>query len=472
MRYPTRNAARVGVRARALDRQSLVACLASLLAAALLLAMAPNARAATEIQRVVSPGGIEAWLVEDYTVPVIALEAAFEGGAALDPAGKAGLATFAAATLDEGAGPYDSRAFAERLEDLNVSLSFSAGRDRFGVSLKSLSQTRDEAFGLLRLALTGPRFDTEPVERIRRQLLIGARARQQDPGDRAAAAFFARAFPGHPYATPTEGTLETIPSITREDLQAFAATRLARGGLRIAVAGAISAEDLGPLLDSTFGDLPAGEPASAVPDASVAASGVTVERMEVPQSSILFGLPGIARDDPDFIPAYVMNYVLGGGGFASRLTQQVRVERGLAYSVYSYLAPLDHGPLWIGGAGTQNARVAETLDVVRAELARMRDGGVTEQELADAKTYLTGAYPLRFDTNSKIAGQLLSIQVEGLGIDYPERRNALIEAVTRDDIARVARRLLDPDRLLVVVAGAPEGIGEAAPAPAAPVVSQ
>ena len=429
---------------------------AFLSAAALLSAAAPAA--ATEITRVVSPGGVEAWLVEAHAIPILSVKIAFRGGAALDPDGREGLANMVSGLLDEGAGALDSQAFQERLEDHAIHLGFSARLDTFTASLKTLSENTDTAFEMLRLALTEPRFDPEPVERVRRQIEVGLKRLAEDPDDIARRTWFEAAFPGHPYGRPVEGTPASLARISIDDLGAFARANLARDRLFIGVAGDITPERLGPLLDATFGGLPQAGADRALAEAEPAAPGrlIVVER-DIPQSIVVFGTRGLARKHPDFYAAYVMNHILGGG-FTSRLKEEVREKRGLAYGVYSYLSPYDHAALYLGGVATENARIAETLEIIRAEFARMRDNGVTAAEIADAKTYLTGSFPLRLDTNDKIARMLVGIQLDGLGIDYIERRNGYIEAVTLDDVTRVAATLLNPQAFEVVIVGKPEGI--------------
>ena len=425
----------------------------------LALTLATTPASAADVTRVVSPGGIEAWLVEEHAIPILSLKAAFRGGATLDADGREGLANMASGLLDEGAGDYDSQAFQTRLEDLAIRLGFDAGLDTFTASLKTLSENTDEAFALLRLALTAPRFDAEPVERIRGQIQVNLARQAEDPDRIVARTWFDEAFPGHPYGRPVHGTPESVAAIGTDDLRAFVAAQIARDRLVIGVVGDITAQRLGALLDATFGALPDTGAALDVADAVPAAAGrvIVVER-DIPQSIAVFGHAGLARDDPDYYAAYVMNHILGSGGFTSRLTNEVREKRGLAYGVYSYLSPMDHAALYMGRVATENGAVAESLDIIRAEFARMRDFGVSAAELGDAKTYLTGSFPLRLDSNGKIAGLLVGIQLEDLGIDYIDRRNGYIETVTLDDVNRVARELLTPDDLQVVVVGKPVGL--------------
>ncbi|MFQ5955889.1 MAG: M16 family metallopeptidase, partial [Kiloniellales bacterium] len=415
--------------------------------------------AKVEVERVISPGGIEAWLVEDHLVPVIAVAFVFRGGSAVDPEGKEGLAEMASALQDEGAGELDSQAFQQRLTDLAISLSFSAGRDTYGGDLKTLTENQAEAFELLRLALTAPRFDAEPVERIRSQILAVLAREAEDPDAIAGRNFRRMVFPGHPYGREPKGTPETIRAITADDLDGFVARHLARDNLVVGVTGDITARALAPLLDQTFGALPETAHIPPVAETTPVASGrVQVEEKDIPQSVVVFGHEGLKRDHPDFIPAYVLNYILGGGGFTSRLVQEVREKRGLAYSVYSYLQPMDHAALVVGGVATENARAGRSIELIRGEWRRMRESGPTVEELGRAKTYLTGSYALRFTRTDRIARILVGVQLDRLGIDYIDRRNGLIEAVTLADVRRVANRLLDPEALSFTVVGRPDGL--------------
>ena len=425
----------------------------------LLATLLPLPALAVTVEKVVSPRGIEAWLVEDHANPIIAMEVAFKGGAALDPAAKSGLAEMTAGLLDEGAGPYDSQAFQQKLEDLVITLNFDAGRDNVFGHLKTLTANRDTAFDLLRLSLTRPRFDKEPVERIRGQILSGLMLESQNPSAVAARRWFETMFAGHPYARSPHGTQAAVKTIQVADLKAFSRGQLARDRLVVGVVGDITPADLARLLDSTFGGLPAaGAPDGVADTTATAHGGLTVIDKDNPQTVAVFGLPGLKRDDPDWYGAYVMNYILGGGGFSSRLTEEVREKRGLAYSVYSYLMPERHAGLILGGVATENSRFAESIGLIKTEFRRMRDDGPTATELADAKTYLNGSFPLQQDSTAAIAGLLVQIQTDHLGIDFLDRRAAMIDAVTLDDAKRAAKRLLDPDALTIVAVGRPAGM--------------
>ncbi len=425
-----------------------------------LLVCSATSALAVDVQRVIVDD-LEAWLVEDHSNPMIAVKIAFRGGSALDPVGKEGLAGMTAALIDEGAGDLDSQAFQLRLEELAVSLSFDAGLDTFDGNLRTLTAHRDEAFELLKLALTSPRFDAEPVARVRSQLQSMLRRAAEDPDNVANSRFFSTTFPDHPYGRPVEGTEESVAAITEADLRDFTARRLARDNLFIGVAGDITPEELARLIKSTFAGLPEKSAPNGVAntEAAVAPAVIVVDK-PARQSAIIFGQQGLKRDDPDFYAATVMNRILGGGSFTSRLYQEVRDKRGLAYSVGTSLMPLAHAGLIVGSAGTANERAGETLDVVREEWRRLAEDGATPEELADSKTYLIGSFPLRFTSNSSIASILVAMRIYNLGIDYLDRRNALMEAVTLDDVNRVAKTLLDPAALTMVVVGQPEGVAE------------
>jgi zinc protease len=415
---------------------------------------------AFDIKPITSPGGIKAWLVEEHSVPLIQVGVSFNGGSAADPAGKEGLANFLSGMLDEGAGDLKSEEFQARIEDLNVKMSFDADRDSFSASFATLTENREEGFKLLGLALSKPRFDAEPLERVRKQLLTILARSEEDPDDIASKAWFAAAFPDHPYGRTTMGTRESIMAITAADLHDLVNSEFARDDLYVSIVGDVTEAEAGRLLDLALGGLPASGQTTPIAETKPNYKpGLKIIEKPVPQSTAIFGAPGIKRDDPDWYIAYVMNYVLGGGGFSSRLMDEVREKRGLTYGVSTYLYPFDHAGLVLGSVASENTKIAESIALIRTEIAKMRDSGITDKELADAKTYLTGSYPLSFDTSGKIAGQLVAIQREGLGLDYVKNRNAYVEAVTADQVKRVAARLLDPDQLLWVVVGMPDGLG-------------
>lgn len=420
---------------------------------------APFAAHAVEVTRVISPGGIEAWLVEDHANPLVSMQFAFDGGSALDPADKAGLANLAASTMDEGAGDLDSQTFQQRLTDNAIQLRFKAGIDTFSGHVKTLTETSDMAFGLLRQAMTQPRFDDEPVGRLKSQIQAGIRRDSEAPGAIAYDTLFEGFFPGHGYAQHSDGTEKTVAAITTDDLHAFVRTRLSRDHLKIGVVGDITPDRLGVLLDRTFGTLPKTVSGARALDVKPKSTGrlVVIEK-DIVQSTIVFGLEGPKRNDPDYYAVLIMNHILGGGGFTSRLYEEVREKRGLAYSVSTSLYPLDHAGLIVGNAGTENARVAETIAIIRDEWRRMASGDIDAQTLRDAQTYVTGSFPLTFTSTSKIARVLVAMQMHDLGIDYLDRRNAYIDAVTLEGVKRVAAQYLAADQLDIIVVGKPVGV--------------
>jgi zinc protease len=429
----------------------LIAAFFSALVSVLMIAPA----AAADIKALDLGKKAEVWFSEDHTVPIVAFSIGMPAGSGYDPANKAGLATFAAALLDEGAGAMDSRAFQEALADHAIQLRANVERDNMVISVVTLTENAPLAMRLLQTALTRPRFDAEAVTRVRAQMIQAIQEGRSEPPTVARRAFAKTFFNGHPYSLPSDGDVGTISAITIEDLRAFAKNHWVKGGLQIAVAGDITAAAAQKLLGDTFQPLSSATPPPLPDIGRLGNPGVHVLQMPVPQSTILFGLPGIMRADPDFIPGYVANYILGGGGFSSRLTDEVRVKRGLTYGINTSLSAYRKASVMVGSVATRADAVRQTIQVVKDTLSGFAADGATQVELDDAKTFLTGSFPLAFASNAGIASQLGTFQRQGLDIGYVARRNALIQAVTLEDVKRVAKRLFDPARLTVVVAGTP-----------------
>jgi zinc protease len=433
---------------------------------ALLPLAATPAQAAAKIQHLISPGGIEAWFVQDSTVPLIAMEYAFGGGATQDPPDKPGVANLVADLIDEGSENLDSKAFHEHLDRRAIELSFAATRDYFRGSLRMLRDNRDEAFDLLRMSLTSAHFEAADVERIRSEVLSGLRRETSDPGSLAGRKFLKIAFGDHPYGRSASGTLESVPKIDVADLKDYVRRVLAKDTLKIAVVGDVDPATLGQLLDKTFGGLPAKASLTPVPDIVAA---TPPQRafipLDVPQTVVTFGGPGFRRHDPNFMAAYVVNHILGGGS-SSRLYREVREKRGLAYSIYESLLWMDHSALFVGNTGTRADRAGETVDAVEREVRRMAEDGPTGKELDEAKSYLKGSQMLALDTSSNLAGALLQYQLDGLPIDYIEKRNAIIDAVTLDDAKQAAQRLWGKGLITVIVGRAPQAVAQPAAATA------
>ncbi|WP_421913600.1 M16 family metallopeptidase [Mesorhizobium sp.] len=413
---------------------------------------AVTARANVAIQDVKSSKGVDAWLVEDYSVPIIAIRFVFDGGSTQDPPGKEGLANLMTGLFDEGAGNLDSEAFQIRLDDVGAEMSFDERRDGTYGSMRMLAERRDEAFDLLRLAITQPRFDQEPIDRVRAQVLSGIIAGENDP-DTIAQTKWAEALYGtHPYARSDQGTRQSIATITPNDLRAFHKANFARSGLHVAVVGAIDAETLKLKLDLLFGDLPDKQQLRPVADVDPKLAARVEVNYALPQTSLQLAYPGVKRDAPDFFAAALMNEILGGGTFTSRLFNEVREKRGLAYSVNSSLINQDHSTALIISTGTRSDRAAQTLGIVREVVKRMAEEGPTEAELAATKKYMIGAYAINnLDSSSSIAATLVQLQVDKLGIDYMQRRTAYINGVTLDQVKAAARKLLSTEPTIMVV---------------------
>jgi zinc protease len=410
---------------------------------------------ALKVEQVKSPGGITAYLAQDKTNPIIAISFMFQGGSALDADEKLGLSPFAAALLDEGAGDLDSFAFQSALEDRAISLRFSADRDAVRGTLSTTTQASGVAFDLLNQALIKPRFDAEPMERIRRQILVGIQAQLENPNRIASRTMMKTLFGDHPYGRTDEGTAETVNSITVDDIRAWHKSRLANDRLIVAAAGDITPKQLGAALDKIFGALPARtdvNPVIAEATVSAAPQEIKIDK-PLPQSVIMIGQPSMKRSDPDWYVAQVLDYSFGSGSFASRLMDEVREKRGLAYSVGTSMQSLSAAGFMIASAGTRSDQAQQSIDVIRAEWAKIQADGLTPDELNDAKQYLTGAWPLRFSSTGAIADTLVAVQKDNLGLDYLDKRNDFINAVTLEDTKRVAAKLYQPGALTVVVVG-------------------
>jgi zinc protease len=425
----------------------------------IILLVAPISARAVDIESVTSPGGITAWLIEDHSNPLISLSFGFKGGASEDPVGKEGLATFVSGLLDEGAGDTVSADFQKTLADHGIDFGFDANLDSFTGGLRFLSDDKDLAMGMLGLALTKPRFDPEPISRMRGQFVSQAEDEEKDPEQVASQAFGKILFGDHPYARNSDGTVAGLQAIGVDDLKGFVARTFAKDRLYVAVVGDVTPEQLKPLLDKAFAALPEKSPPIAVPEAKIDdQGGLAVIERDLPQTIILFGEPGVKRSDPDFFPAYLANYTLGGGGFSSRLTEEVREKRGLTYGIDTDLVTLDHaGAIW-GSAQTVNDKAAQVIDLTRQEWAKMQADGPSQAELDAAKTYLLGSYAQNFTTTRSAARTLLGIQMQHLGIDYVTRREQEIQAVTLDQVKAAAKKLFDPNKLAILALGKPVGL--------------
>lgn len=422
------------------------------------------------IQEVKTDSGLTAWLVEDHSVPVIAMKFAFRGaGSKNDPAEKQGLARLVSNTMDEGAGDLDSQAFQKDLEDHSITLRYGATRDFFTGQLKTLTMHKEKAFNLLSLSLAEPRFDQEPVDRMRESNKTRIRSSMSNPRWIAARLQNDLIFQNHPYALNSGGTLSSLDTITTEDLQGFH-SQLGKNNLLIAVAGDIDAESLKNVLDHLFGRLPN----VATPESekfSLTNPGKTyVFEKDIPQTVVAVSQQGVDRSSPDYYAAKVMNFILGESGFGSRLMEEIREKRGLTYGIYSYFRDYAETDVLHVSTSTRNETVRDMLGLIEAEWTKMREEQVSTEELDSAKSYITGSLPLELTSTDSIASILLNLQIDNLPIDYLDQRNAAVHSVSAEDVQNVAQRLLNPESLTTVLVGKPEGVSDAIPLTALPNV--
>lgn len=427
-------------------------------AALILFVAAPAQAAILNIQQVTSPSGLKAWLVEDHSVPVVSIRFQFKNAGAInDPKDKQGLSQILSNTLDEGAGEMDSKAFQAALNNHSIALSFQSSRDDFGGSIKTLSKYQNEAFDLLALALTKPRFDKDSVSRMIDSNLVRIRSSMTDPEWMNARLTNAVIYGDHPYAMNTGGTLSSLPRITPDDLRAKFKTQLAQDNLIIAVAGNMSASEVSGMLDKVFGQLPKTSKVQKIEDAVFDDQpSVTLYEQNIPQTIINMVIPGIKHTDPDYHAAEVMDFVLGSSGFGSRLTEEVREKRGLTYGIYSGLSEMDHSSILSIGAATRNEKTDEVIQITKDVMDGMTKANITEKELKDAKSYLIGSVPLQLTSTDRISAILIGLLSDNLPMDYMEQRTKAIEKLNVDDILRVSKRLLEIKNIKIILVGHPQ----------------
>lgn len=410
---------------------------------------------ATAITEIKAFDGVKAWLVEEHSIPFVTLEIRFKGGATLDRVGKRGSVYFMSALLNEGADDLDTSAFAMEMERLAVELDFNVYQDSLSISFKFLTENKNDSINLLKKALTKPRFDQEPIERVRDQVLSILKSNAKDPRKIASKVFFENVFGSHPYGSMKDGNLQSVLSLNREDILNAYHDVFNRNQIFISAVGDITPKELRDLLNEVVEEIPANPVKITDQVIYKLPGGNTVIDFDTPQSVTIFGHGGIKRTDKDFFSAYVLTHILGGSGFGSRLMTELREKNGLTYGVSAYLASWEKADLILGQFASSNNTVMEAISIVRKEWAALAERGVTADELQDAKTFLTGAYPLRFDGNSRIARILVGMQSQGLPIDYIRTRNAKVNSVTIEDIKRVSTRILKEKNLYFVIVGRP-----------------
>ena len=407
-----------------------------------------------KIEEVTTPKGLKAWLIRAPNLPMVSVELNFRAGSMLEPVAKQGVAHFTAALMDEGAGPYDARQFREELDAIGARFGASTDTQDLSINLTTLTEHKARAFELMGLALNQPRFDADAVERMRDGMMADIRQGDEEPSNVAWRLFRPAIYGGHAYANNGEGSLETVGNLSAEDAKLWHTQGFTKANVMIAAVGDITPEELAKLLDGALGDLPAGDARAAITVApEVVAPTIIRKQMDVPQGTVLLGQLGLPRSDPDFYAMLVMNEILGGGVLTSRLGADVREKHGLAYGVNSVNAPLPYAGMFYVSLATGNDTVAKALELVRKHLHLIRDEPVTKDEFDDAKAYLVGSFPLRLDSNGKLLNMLAMMQSENLPRSYLADWPKKIAAVTREDIQRVAKKLIKPNDMTLVVVG-------------------
>ena len=438
---------------------------------ALMLLAAPAAYAAVEVDTTSIGHGVKVWYATNDAVPVVDVVLSFEGaGSASDAEGKGGRAAFAASLLTEGAGTLDSAAFRRALEEKAITMEAETDSDRLRIHIYCLREHAKRAGELLALALSKPLLAEADQARMKADITSLIAQMDERPGYRASRLLAERGFKGHPYANTPYGTAASLASLNAQDVRDYLTTYVTRGNVLIAASGDVDASlldsMLGPVVD-TLADNDSG--AVAVSQTSIAGGGETLRAaMPVPQTSILFAAPAIARDDPRFYTLYLLNHILGGNTLFSRLGEQVRQQKGLVYSIDTDLEMKRGASLIAGSLATRNATADEAITQVKAVLADLHDKGVTTDECNDAKSYVQGAFARQLDSSSAVANLLLSMQIHHLGEDYIEKRAALFGKVSCSDINSLAAELLVPSRFLFAVVGGSPDVGGSGPIPQAP----
>lgn len=427
------------------------------LASVVLLLVSMTALATPKIEHWTLENGARVYFVEARDLPMVMLNVVFDAGSARDPQGRNGLAMLTNALLNEGTGDLDADAIASTFEGLGAEFGASNDRDMAGASLKSLTDRKllDPALDLFARLLSAPSFPLPSLERERQRALLGLKHAEASAGDVASKAFFAKLYAGHAYAFPADGNEAGLKKITRDDLAAFHARHYVGRNAVLALIGDISLQDAKNIAARVLGKLPAGEAAAPLPKVADLPRRRADYVIAHPssQTHLMVGEIGVARNDPDYYPLYLGNFILGGSGLISRLAQEVREKRGLSYSVSSYFIPLREPGPFLLSLQTKNSQRREALTVVRRVLKEFTDKGPTEEELIAAKKNVTGGFPLRIDSNRKIVDYLTVIGFYGLPLTYIDDFIPRIEAVSAEQIRDAFRRRVHPEQMLTVIVG-------------------
>jgi zinc protease len=410
------------------------------------------------IQQFTTPGGVSVWLVEEPSIPILSLRMAWKAGETNDPEGLEGLTNAMVYHMNEGAGELDAQAFFKGMEELNMSFSCGASNESTYCNASMLTDNADASFDMIALAFAEPRFDDGPFERFKREQEVSLQTRETNPQYLASRARAAALYPDHAYARDTSA--ESLAALTQDAMRAQKDKLMVQDGMLVTAVGAMSPEELAPLIDKAVSGLPQSSETVETSDVVLAAPATApvVIDLPQPQSLVTFAAPAMTREDPDFYTAVVLNYTFGGGGFESRLMKDLRVAKGLTYGIYTQVSSQDKIQLWSGGGQTKNESAGEFIAGIKENMAAMVAEGMTEEELSAAKAYLTGSYPLGFDSNAKIAARMMGVRLDELPVDFFDKRNAMVEAVTLEDVNRIAAEYLSPENFTFIVVGQPEGL--------------
>ena len=412
-------------------------------------------------KRTVLANGLVLLTSEQRALPMVSIELLIDAGSRHETASQAGLANLTSKLLTQGTQKRSATQISETLDFMGASLATGAGEDIATVSMTILKKDLPAGLELLAEILAQSNFPQAEIDRQKQAVIASIKAREEDPGAVAGLAFNAALFPKSPYGRPVEGTEASVKAIAQKSLQDFFSRCYRPNRAIIAVVGDVAEQEVAQALTKAMKAWSKGAPGTKPQPPAEIGKAQTVEiNKDLTQANIVLGHNGVNRGNPDYYAIQVMNYILGGGGFSSRAMDSIRNERGLAYSVYSYFAAeKSHGSFQFV-MQTKNETAGEAIRIAKEEMRRIREQPVSEQELSDAKDYLIGSFPLRFDTNRKVAGFLAQVEYYELGLDYPERYADLIRAVTRDDVLRAAKQYLRPDDLVTVIVANQSKIGK------------
>ena len=423
--------------------------------------LAPPATANMVPQRSVLGNGMILLTSEQKALPMVSIELLIDAGSRHDMPKQEGLANLTARLLTYGTQRRTALQISDTLDFIGAGLSAGCGEDLATVSMTVLKKDLATGLELLAEVLTLSTFPQEEIDRQKQSIVASIKAREENPGDIAQRRFAAALYPQSPYGRPVEGSEASVKGLEQQSLRTFYERYYRPNRTILSVVGDISHQEIARALNEAFRSWPKGEPATAPVAPSKIGTAETLRvNKELTQANIILGHEGVGRENPDYYAIQVMNYILGGGGFSSRTLDSIRNERGLAYSVYSYFsAEKGHGTFELV-MQTKNETALEAIRIAKAEIRRMREELVTEEELSDAKDYLIGSFPLRFDTNRKVANFLAQVEYFQLGLDYPERYADFIKKVTREDVQRVAQKYLKPETLITVIVANQKKIGD------------